>query len=63
MTYQDISKTSLKLSLYSFLQSLLHDNNASAQAKFSKNCKWQKHGPDHPKNALFETQTSKCRPR
>ena len=35
----------------------------SGQAKFGENNKWKKQGPDLPKKRLFETQTSKCRPR
>ena len=47
--------------LYSFLQSLHDSNVTSAQAKKKK--KWQKHGPELPKHAMFETETSKSRPR
>ena len=47
--------------LYSLLQSLHDSNVTSVQAKKKK--KWQKHGPELPKHAMFETETSKCRPR
>ena len=47
--------------LYSFLQSLHDSIVTTAQAKKKK--ERQKHGPELPKHAMFETETSKCRPR